>query len=129
MQWGRIDNYFTEDELQNFSEQIFMPKLRKTFNKGLELQIYQDIVSHEPVGTHKDTEFKGVPNYMQFLVPNNVNRDINLCESTSTFVEGEELIWKRCSILWWFSNCTHWSKNHKERRHCWVIQTRLSSTT
>ena len=126
MQWGRIDNYFTEDELQNFSEQIFMPKLRKTFDKRLELQVCQNIVSLEPVSQHKDTEFKGVPNYMQFLVPNNVNRDVTACEFTSTFVEGDELIWKRGSILWWYSNCNHWSKNHNERRHCWVIQTRVS---
>ena len=126
MQWGIKYNFFTEEELENFNEQMFMPKLRQTFDSRLQLQVFHDTVSREPVTRHKDTEFKGVPNYIQFLVPNTVNRDKTACESTSTFVEGEELIWKRRSILWWYSNCNHWSKNHNERRQCWVIQTRVS---
>tara|TARA_B100000989_G_scaffold141357_1_gene105171 strand:+ start:10452 stop:10832 length:381 start_codon:yes stop_codon:yes gene_type:complete len=126
MQWGRIDNYFTEAELECFHEDIFMPKLCNTFDKRLTLQTWDNTISRQPILRHADTHCNGIPNYMQFLVPNQVDGDNTLCHLTSTVIEGDEIQWKRGSLLWWYSKNHHWSGNMNKSRRCWVIQTRVS---
>ena len=125
MQWGRIDNYFTEDELDNFFPALFMPKLCKTFDKRLQLQTFHNTISLVPISKHTDTHYNGISNYMQFLVPNEVNNDKNLCHLTSTVIEGDNIQWKRGSILWWYSKHAHWRGVLDKSRRCWGIQTRI----
>tara|TARA_B100001093_G_scaffold184738_1_gene177435 strand:- start:2701 stop:3081 length:381 start_codon:yes stop_codon:yes gene_type:complete len=126
MQWGRIDNYFTDKDLEEFSPKIFMPKFRNTFDERLELQTFDNTLSTIPVSRHNDIECNGYKNYMQFLVPNQVNGDNNLCHLTSTVIEGDDIQWVRGSLLWWYSEHYHWSGNLDKSRRCWVIQTRVS---
>ena len=126
MRCGIIHNYFSESDLADFPQDAFIHRLRETFNAPLELQVWHHCWSPEPVTPHVDTHFEGVPNYMQFLVPDNVDGDPALCSRTSTVVAGEDIQWQRGSLLWWHSDLTHWSGEQNKTRTCWVIQTRLA---
>ena len=133
MRWGIIHDYFTEKELNNFwqgkdPECGYISKYRKTFDVNLKMHIAQYTNCTNPVSAHVDAEFEGMPNYMQFLVPISVDRDTTLCHQASTVVEGDELWWRRGSLLWWYSDCTHWSGDYTKTntsKQAWVIQTGL----
>ena len=126
MRWGILHDYFTEFDLDNFPEDAYIDRLRNTFDSRLKLQVWHYCSSSVPVSLHRDTHYEGTPNYMQFLIPNSVNNDPNLCHTTSTIVCNNTIQWKRGSLLWWFSDCEHASGPSKGSRQCWVIQTAVN---